>query len=173
MVKNIRREEGSAHRRLMTRVTRLSWAVCLALALLGCASGDGQQSGDGSAPSVSQRELIAISFLSPRAWWLRIHTDGSGQIGYGSAFQDTAKLSAGTFQLADLTDRLTKACTIEGTIEQDTAVTFVVAMGRSAESLYCADRDLIAPIFDRAVEGANLGGTRLEELYGAEPPLPM
>ena len=157
----------------MTRLARASCVLCLALALPGCAGGDGQQSGDGSASSVSQRELIAISILSPRTWWLRVDTDGSGQVGYGSAFQDAARFSSGTFRLADLRDQLTAACTSEGTIEQDTAVTFVSAMGQSAESLYCSDRNLIAPIFDRAVEGANLSGTRLHELYGVQPPLPM
>lgn len=151
-------------------MTRLAGVLCLMLALPGC-SGEGR-SGDESASSVASRELIAISILSPRAWWLRIDTDGSGQVGYGSAFQDTARFSAGTFQLAELTDELTVACTIEGTIEHDTAVTFVSAMGRSAESLYCSDRYLIMPIFDRAVERANLSGTRLHELYGAQPPLP-
>ncbi len=147
-------------------------ALCLSLAVSACAGDMPGKSSAGSGESVAQRELIAISILSPTAWWLRIDPDGSGQVGYGSSFQDTAMFSSGTFQLRELSDQLTTTCTVEGTIERDTAVTFVSAMGKSAESLYCSDAGLIEPIFDRAVEGANLSGTRLDEIYDVQPPIP-
>ena len=152
---------------------RLVGALCLALALSACGGDMVKESSAESSNSASQRELIAVSILSPTAWWLRVDTDGSGQLGYGSAFQDTVRFAAGTFRLRQLSGRLEEACSSEGSLEQDTAVTFVAAMGKSAESLYCSDAALIGPIFDRAVDGANLSGTRLDELYSAQPPLPM
>lgn len=154
-------------------IKRCVWLLGLALALTACAEDTPLESSAGTSISVSRKEIVAISILSPTAWWLRIDTDGSGQVGYGSAFQDTVAFSAGTFRLGELSDRLMATCITEGTLDRDTAVTFVAAMGRSAESLYCSDPKLVVPIFDRAVEEANLSGTRLRELYDAQPPVPM
>ena len=158
---------------IMMRMMRLIGTLNLALALSACGGDMATESSAEPSDSASQRELIAVSILSPTAWWLRVDTDGSGQLGYGSAFQDTARFAAGTFRLRELSGRLEEACSNEGSLERDTAVTFVAAMGKSAESLYCSDATLIGPIFDRAVDGANLSGTRLDELYSAQPPLPM
>lgn len=146
--------------------------LCLAASLSGC-SGDTPWTGRAGLQTIAERDLVAISILSPTAWWLRVDSDGSGQIGFGSAMQDTASFTSGTFRLGDLGDLLTAACSREGNLERDAAVTFVAAMGRSAESLYCADPALIAGIFDHAVEGADLKGSRLHTLYTIQPPVRM
>ena len=144
----------------------------LAVTLSGC-TGETPWTGRAGSQTVAQRNLVAISILSPTAWWLRVDSDGSGQIGFGSAMQDTASFASGTFRLGDLGSRLTTACSSEGDLERDAAVTFVAAMGRSAESLYCSDPALIAGIFDHAVEVADLTGSRLHALYMVQPPVRM
>ena len=145
-------------------------AVCALLVLVGCEDAPREPSG-GERPPVSERELVAISVLTPTAWWLRISPDGSGQIGYGSSIQDEARFPTATFSFPDLRDQLLAMCTTDGTLSRDPAVTFVGSGPATTESLYCSDPGLMASVFERGADGADFGGTRLDALYAAQPPV--
>ena len=149
-------------------VRSLFGSVCAALTLVSCSDPPREPS-----PIGSERELIAISILTPTAWWLNVSPDGSGRIGYGSSIQDEARLPSGTFSFDDLRDELLDTCTFEGSLERDPAATFVGAGPGSTESLYCRDVRSMAAVFERAVVGADFGGTRLGELHAAQPPVPQ
>ena len=138
--------------------------------LVGCVDAPPETSGLESHP-VSQRELTAISILTPTGWWLSISPDGSGQVGFGSSIQDEARFSTETFSFRDLRDQLLSSCTVEGSLARDPAVTFVGSGPASTESLYCSDVGVMASVFERAVEGSDFGGTRLGELNSAQPPV--
>ena len=147
-------------------------SVCAALMLVSCADTPRETSGLESHP-VSQRELTAISILTPTGWWLNVSPDGSGQIGYGSSIQDEARFPTDTFSFRDLRDQLLAICTTDGTLSRDPAVTFVGSGPATTESLYCPDTGLMASVFERGVDGADFGATRLDALYAAQPPVTM
>lgn len=153
-------------------VRSLLGSVCAALTLVSCSDSSREPSGQQSSPG-SERELVAISILTPTAWWLNVSPDGSGRIGYGSSIQDEARLPSGTFSFDDLRDELLDTCTFEGSLERDSAATFVGAGPGSTESLYCRDVRSMTAVFERAVVGADFGGTRLGELHSAQPPVPL
>lgn len=155
---------------LPVTVRSLLGSVFAALTLVSCSDPPREPSGLQSPPG-SQRQLLAISILTPTAWWLNVSPDGSGRIGYGSSIQDEARFPSGTFSFDDLRDELLATCAFEGSLARDPAATFVGAGPGSTESLYCPDVGSMAAVFERAVVGANFGGTRLGELHTAQPPI--
>ena len=151
-------------------MSSLVGAVCASLAVIGCGDAPRAPSGGESHP-VTQRELVAIDVLTPTGWWLRVAPDGSGQIGYGSSIQDEARFPSDTFTFRDLRDELLAMCTVDGSLSRDSAVTFMGSGPATTESLYCADAGLMASVVQRGLEEADLGATRLDELYQAQPPV--
>jgi len=145
-------------------------SVCAVLALVSCVDAP-RETSSLESHRVSQRQLVAISILTPTPWWLTISPDGSGHIGYGSSIQDEARFTSETFSFLDLRDQFLEACTVEGSLERDPAVTFVGFGPAATESLYCSGVGVMVPLFERAVAGADFSGTRLGELYTAQPPV--
>ena len=146
--------------------------ICSFALLWGCASESPPKSASQQSSLSSDSEIIEISIMSPTSWWLRIHRDGSGQVGYGSSFHDFASFSEGTFGFQDLHEKLASICVAHGSITGDFAVTFIPSEATPTESKYCSDLKLMKRLFARGIDGADKTGTRVEELFKTSPLVP-
>ncbi len=154
------------------RMRRALGFMCSFALLWGCTSGLPPEKASQESSLSSDSKIIEISIMSPTSWWLRIHRDGSGQVGYGSSFHDFASFSEGTFRFQDLHEKLASICVAHGSIRGDFAVTFIPSEATSTESKYCSHVKLMRRLFTQGIDGADKTGTRVEELSKTSPPVP-
>lgn len=145
----------------------LTFACCFAL-LLGCSSESPSQ----KAGISSDNEIVEISIMSPTSWWLQIHRDGSGQVGFGALIHDVAGFPERTFRFKELYEALASTCVTDGSISTDFAVAFMPSEATSAQSKYCSDAELMRKLFAKGIVAANKSGTRVSELAETQPPVP-
>jgi RNA polymerase sigma factor (sigma-70 family) len=119
------------------------------------------------------QEYLSVSLMTPSGWHLRIHTDGSGNFGYGSSGGDFAPLTAGSYDFSRVVEELKKRTQPKGNIRDSYTVWLHRRGTTSTVAVYTTDVEYVAGLFAtaRARSARALGG-RMAGLWSQYPPTP-
>jgi hypothetical protein len=146
--------------------------LCLVLTLAQTNGAEPNPAPPAKAHPVPTLELLSeIKIGAGTGWWLRIFSDGSGRMGYGSHFPDSSPLPKGAFDFEQLYRLLTPVVQPEAKAPDSFTVFFRQRGATPTFAHYTKRSDLVLPLFETAQQKCGpFGRERVLELWQSRPP---
>lgn len=140
--------------------------ICVLLWVAGCGTRGAAPNDSGAPGSVTQ-----IHIVTPTAWWLRIHGDGSAAYGHGAEGGVAATVPSGAFDVIEIAKALELRAVETGDMADDYSVLVVRRGDTQVKSRYVRTAELIGPLFERARGRREKADAELDEVWGRTPPV--
>ena len=148
---------------LAAHVTGTVGLLALLTSMAGCAASQG--AGEGA------RAVTQIHVITPTAWWLRIHGDGSAAYGHGAEDGTPTAVPAGVFDAAEIARAFELRTVDTGDMADDYSVLIVRRGDTQVKSRYVKSAELIGPLFERARGRRTKANAESDAAWERTPPV--